>query len=1158
MTDEGGKFGGLMEKSMNTLSGMMTSFKNLIDITLGAFTEGIFNSIKETLPTVTMMLKDNLESFREFGVILGKIFSTLLNALVGAVEWFEKLDKATKAFIGLLTGAGGLVVALQIMMRVMGSVFGVGLTLFSPTGAFIAAVTLLVTALGAVVGKMKQAETEARKIHDRVMAMIKEEQIAFIEAGRWEMVPGMTEGLSQIASMNRNYESVLETAKQIVSIRKQLELGKEWQDLANKPGFLNEANRAALTLLRKNMLSTIDVTKDWLEEFPDLMDKAIEDGTSVGGMRVFHRYMDTLRQHLNSPEFGAFLDDIVSKMDVFTANLEEQVKIRNELIAQGASTDTIDSYNQKIESMFNKYQTEYLPLFNEILAVMEGSEEAGADLIERITSALAQQQPMDSIKHWWDWLSERLNVALSEFKYSDNTSEIKYSGKAAAEAYIEGFTGSLEDAHILSSLIEDEGQYYAEIAKRQMEDIFGILVDMFGQASREQIPMDEWFETADESVKALVKEYMRLRDIVESVKKTGNDWIDDWLKGFQKLKDGYDLFTATYRKEEENNITAVVEHQRMIAQRNAKEVLDENMGNFDRIQTRIKEVYGIELASKEQLYSIVRKWIDAQYDYEAALIVENAKIREISNRAELLSLRAQDANHDDKMSMLAEEYRLRLGIIETTLSGSDLELEKLKLKKWYIDQEMQATEDLIQSQNKYFELLKRSLRVSQDSTKSLDERLKYIDEYYEMEKNRLTTILSGQALTVSLAEAELDKRREIIDAYNKQYEVMLRGDQEYWDQVRRNIVQAQSEGKTGRALAGQAGLAAEGTEIGNMISGGDPLLAIVDAISTAVMNIENLNAVLNPFTTIVEGMVSVVEPFVNSVLAPFVDTLKVIGALLGAFSAILVAVNIPLQVLRIVLGILAEVMKWFYNKVMLPVGNAIIDAINFVVTMINNLLGTNIALIERLRPLMDNIDEYSDALREQADSLTDTLSFLERKLKDEVDAQIDSLQDLYEVGAISSTEYESQVKAIMRDWGPYFQSAAEQMYGDLNDPQSIVDAILEVQKQLESVNAHLDAIRSGGTGTGGTDSTDRRFKPMYASGSSSIPSDMDASIHRGEMIIPNSFASAIRRGDITIGGPGGSGGASVNIYVGGSVIEERNLARSIADVIEQERSRGHM
>jgi hypothetical protein len=71
---------------------------------------------------------------------------------------------------------------------------------------------------------------------------------------------------------------------------------------------------------------------------------------------------------------------------------------------------------------------------------------------------------------------------------------------------------------------------------------------------------------------------------------------------------------------------------------------------------------------------------------------------------------------------------------------------------------------------------------------------------------------------------------------------------------------------------------------------------------------------------------------------------------------------------------------------------------------------------------------------------------------------------------------------------------------------------------------------NGGKGTGGILGFATGGLLSFDVGTPSVPRDMVAQIHQGEMIIPKTFAEGIRKGDVPLGGAGGgTHGASLVI-----------------------------
>jgi hypothetical protein len=132
-----------------------------------------------------------------------------------------------------------------------------------------------------------------------------------------------------------------------------------------------------------------------------------------------------------------------------------------------------------------------------------------------------------------------------------------------------------------------------------------------------------------------------------------------------------------------------------------------------------------------------------------------------------------------------------------------------------------------------------------------------------------------------------------------------------------------------------------GTQLGNLLAGFTSLTSIVGSVIGSFLGViarlESVQAILNPVTTIFTAVIDVLGPLINTILAPLVGILRTIGTYLGTILSPLISALSPIIVA------LATAFVWFYNSVMLPVGNAIIQVGNWmynaVAKTVNTLLG---------------------------------------------------------------------------------------------------------------------------------------------------------------------------------------------------------------------------
>jgi phage-related protein len=131
----------------------------------------------------------------------------------------------------------------------------------------------------------------------------------------------------------------------------------------------------------------------------------------------------------------------------------------------------------------------------------------------------------------------------------------------------------------------------------------------------------------------------------------------------------------------------------------------------------------------------------------------------------------------------------------------------------------------------------------------------------------------------------------------------------------------------------------------------DPLSAWIEGIIQANLSLQTLaaslggffgaltsvNLILNFVQTILGSMYDVLGPLIDTILAPIVGILRILGTTLGQILAPILSWFGP------ILSTLAMGFAWFYNSVILPIGNSLISVGNLIyngiVTAINAMLG---------------------------------------------------------------------------------------------------------------------------------------------------------------------------------------------------------------------------
>lgn len=401
-----------------------------------------------------------------------------------------------------------------------------------------------------------------------------------------------------------------------------------------------------------------------------------------------------------------------------------------------------------------------------------------------------------------------------------------------------------------------------------------------------------------------------------------------------------------------------------------------------------------------------------------------------------------------------------------------------------------------------------------------------------------------------------------------------------------------SESVAGSQLGSALTSASAGTGLGAALG---PIGLFVEALAKAVMEVENVQKVLNIFQTVIDPLMEVIEPFINGILQPLVDMLEALGDTIGKMLTpilgvvqVLTSLNPVLKIIESALSVLGKAFEWFYMNVIYPVGNTIIDIVNGVINMLNKIPFVDIEPIQRLAAIGDAAEEMAKEMERHAERIRLMYERQKSAVEDQLKSQLEALSSQYELGLISRDEYEKQAEK--------YASAADEKIIDLNEAQNAILSQIEANTYASAtgntsglaeqrtsfakewgekvpVLGHLAGALAD-TGKAIWDGLNRAGKAVadwvdswwpFDTGSTFVPQDMPAMVHKGETIVPRTFADGIRSGELALvgrNGPGGgaaSGGSPiyVTVNVGGSVLSERDLVdavhRGISDGIASRR-----
>ncbi|HOV64577.1 MAG TPA: hypothetical protein PLG43_11920, partial [Spirochaetia bacterium] len=377
----------------------------------------------------------------------------------------------------------------------------------------------------------------------------------------------------------------------------------------------------------------------------------------------------------------------------------------------------------------------------------------------------------------------------------------------------------------------------------------------------------------------------------------------------------------------------------------------------------------------------------------------------------------------------------------------------------------------------------------------------------------------------------------------------------------------------------------------------DPVSMAIQALAEFAMGIENVQKVLNPFSTILEGASILLQPLINDLLQPIVTLLyevgEVVGSVLSPFLS-LFATNIRivvglLNIIKEPIDMVGRAFLWLNDHVIVPAGNFVIELLNTMIAAINwalGWLGVSISYIDKLKTstdLMDGINRQLEAIDDQMQAVRDMFDDRRKDLDDAYQKNVTSLKNLLELGAISENDYAQRMSQTNKQ----YESAVDAL--EAEEKQQL-DVLQEIRDRL---NSGINVYQQSGSAPEVTTMWDEAAKTAkswgsdvpvlghvagyavgaakglikgigkifgFAEGAVEIPFDQIAVVHKGETIVPKTFAAGLRSGELTLGKGSASSPivyqTTVNVTVQGSVQAENNLADTIARTINKRERRG--
>lgn len=320
------------------------------------------------------------------------------------------------------------------------------------------------------------------------------------------------------------------------------------------------------------------------------------------------------------------------------------------------------------------------------------------------------------------------------------------------------------------------------------------------------------------------------------------------------------------------------------------------------------------------------------------------------------------------------------------------------------------------------------------------------------------------------------------------------------------------------------------SDLGNLIEGtsalGSAAFSLTGAFTTCLLEVENVSKIINWAGTIIEKVFEYIDPIINDILAPLVELMETVGETIGQILtplfaviqilAILTGFITILKVLEAILKVVGGAFEWFYNKVIVPVGNKIVTIFNKVIDALNKIPFVNIKKLEELNYLGEMAEEVAETSAKSLDAIKRKFERMKQNVDSILNAQLDALKSQYELGLISRQEYEQQAEK-------YAAEADSKIY-DIN--KEMEDTLEAIENGTAEIEDYIKKESEAKTTTSGA-----AYGPHVASSSGTLTTGIYT-----PWLVDYDKNRPVSNTGIPV---------SVSVNVQGSVVTERELVDSV-------------
>lgn len=495
---------------------------------------------------------------------------------------------------------------------------------------------------------------------------------------------------------------------------------------------------------------------------------------------------------------------------------------------------------------------------------------------------------------------------------------------------------------------------------------------------------------------------------------------------------------SVIEKSNETDLINWINHwERLIATEEAK--IRDNQTLYDTVFKPYEDI-GIESLGAE-VKDAIKQSQEKIKEWENSIESARRKLEEIRTPQEIIYGDVGTEWQDKLLEGLPKIQReFELALEALTKKRDDATAKGINVEKSFI-KEKEALEEYYNQ--KKLEFIEKENQMKEEALKKEREAQEQLQKQQEeqLQKEKQRQIEMQQELNEYILNMHTERMNQILENIQKESALALGQIESRRDGGFSRLAKASMQEVFYSAPIGELAVSSANSPEGFFGAMLGPMGLFIEKLIETIGSLESVQKVLDPVSTMLEAAMNVLEPVIDVVLKPIIDLLEANGRVLGDSLAIIVAplasITNLLKLIEPILNLVAEALEWFYMKVIYPVGNAIIDAINAVIVALNKIPFVDIGKLSKLPAVGSAVEEmateinaYTEKIKKQYERQKDNVESL-------LDSQLDTLRKQYEFGLIDRATYENQAAK--------YQSVADEQLYDIN---------LEMEKHLAKIEEY--------------------------------------------------------------------------------------------------------